>query len=112
MTQNGPCMPTRVPDQTNTRSSHFGHLNVRWISRRWKPTECPVHIVTASSATDTASALKVNNGTASTTVAASMPAFHNDRAGSQVTVPATGSTSAVRIRELTLYGSLATEAPL
>src|SRR5262245_55918413 len=35
-----------------------------------------------------------------------MPLFHNDRAGSQLTVPLLGSTSGVIVREWTLNGPL------
>src|SRR5262249_15783712 len=105
ITQNGPCMPTSVPDHTRIRSSHFGHWNVLWIKRRWKPTEWPVHIVIASSRTNTPSALHEKKSGPSTRLAASMPPFQSERAGSQLTVPATGSTSEVSVSEATRNGS-------
>ena len=41
------------------RSSHFGHWKLRWISRRWNPTEWPKQSVTKHSAKNTASADQV-----------------------------------------------------
>src|SRR5450432_2893131 len=101
MTQSGPCIPTSVPDHTRILSTHLRHLKVRWMSRRWNPTECPVHIVIASSTTKDANAPQEKNIGPATTATTIIPAFQIDRAGSHLTLPASGFTSLARISELT-----------
>jgi hypothetical protein len=92
-------MPTSVPDHTSSRSSHFGHLNVRWMRRRWKPTEWPVHIVTNRRTRKAANAPQVKSNGPRITAAAIMTPFQIERAGSHETMPSRGSASARRIRE-------------
>ena len=76
--QKGPLMPTKVPNQTKTRSSHSGHSKLPWISRRWNPTEWPSSRVAPVVTTKAATAARLKVMAPKIRVAASMPPFHSE----------------------------------
>ena len=86
-------MPTSVPDHTSSLSSHFGHLNVRWIRRRCMPSEWPRQTVTAVVARNSASAPQVKVGGPPIRAMIVMPEIQSDLTGFQCTVPSSALVS-------------------
>src|SRR5687767_11978136 len=72
------------------------------MRRRWKPTLCPAHKVTAESPRKIAKALQLKVSGPSTSAAMRNPLFHSERAGSQSTSPSTGLAVSRWVSELTL----------